>query len=351
MKERTDNSSFDASPAGKDKEICTPPSIARLLVEMIEPFHGQVFDPCCGNGDLLMQAVKALETHGGHREDVSIFGQELDSATWQIARTNLSNHGIESDLGGKPADAFHEDQHPILRADFILANPPLNTSNWGRSRLDDDPRWRFGKPPETNANFAWVQHFVHHLSPTGTAGFVLANGSMSSMQSGQGEIRRMLVETDLVDCIVACPGQLLHSTQVPVCLWVLSRRKQGGKLRDRRGQVLFLDARAMGRMETRVHRVLDDNEIAKIVDIYHAWRDTDRDYRDIPGCCQSATIEEIAPHDFDLTPHRYVVPADKEKNVTFEEGITKLADELEQQMDEAVKLDRVIRKNLEAIRR
>ncbi len=330
--------------------LYTPTSVVRLLVEMIEPCRGRVYDPCCGSGGMFVQAVRFLEARGGRRREVSIFGQESNSTAWRMARMNLAVRGIEADLGKKHADTFHEDLHPDLRADFILANPPFNISEWGGERLEEDVRWRIGTPPKGNADFAWVQHFVHHLSPDGVAGFVLANGSMSSMHSGEGEIRRKLVEADLVDCLVACPGQLFYTTQIPVCLWLLARRKHGGARRDRRGQVLFIDARQMGRMETRVHRVLDDGDIAKIAGAYHAWCNVGGDHQDVRGFCKSAPLENIAAHDFVLTPGRYVGVAEVEGGgEPFEEKMARLMGELHRQLDESAELEQVIRKNLEIL--
>ena len=238
-------------------EFYTPTSVVRLLVEMLEPYKGRVYDPCCGSGGMFVQSLKFTEAYNGQRKQLTVYGQESNRTTWRMAAMNLAIRGIEANLGKKHGDTFHEDLHPDLRADFILANPPLNISQWGGERLENDVRWKYGTPPTGNANFAWVQHFIHHLAPTGTAGFVLANGSMSSQQSGEGEIHRKLVEGDLVDCVVACPGQLFYATQIPVCLWFITRSKTGNGHRDRRGQTLFIDARKLGRMETKVHRVLD----------------------------------------------------------------------------------------------
>ncbi len=340
-----------ASAEGKGGgEFYTPASIVRLLVEMLEPFKGRVYDPCCGSGGMFVQSMAFIAAHNGRRDAVTIYGQESNYTTWRMARMNLAIRGIEANLGRKHADTFHEDLHPDLRADFILANPPFNISDWGGERLEDDVRWKFGRPPSGNANFAWVQHFVHHLGPSGTAGFVLANGSMSSMQSGEGEIRRRLVEADLVDCIVACPGQLFYQTQIPVCLWFLARSKAGNGHRDRRGQTLFLDARKLGRMETRVHRVLDPEDIRKVAGTYHAWRNRDGDYADVPGFCKSATLAEIQAHDFVLTPGRYVGAEEVEDDgEEFGEKMARLTDELRAQFVEADRLSALIRRSLDLI--
>ncbi|MCB9735363.1 MAG: SAM-dependent DNA methyltransferase [Deltaproteobacteria bacterium] len=334
-------------------EFYTPTSIVRLLVEMLEPYRGRVYDPCCGSGGMFVQSLKFLDAHGGRRDQVTVYGQESNRTTWRMARMNLAIRGIEANLGPKHGDSFHEDLHPDLRADFILANPPFNISQWGGDRLPDDVRWRYGAPPAGNANFAWVQHFLHHLAPTGTAGFVLANGSMSSMQSGEGEIRRRLIEADLVDCMVACPGQLFYATQIPVCLWFLTKSKAGGGeagRRDRRGETLFIDARKLGRMETRVNRVLDPADVARVADTYHAWRGTGGTYEDVPGFCKSATTEEILAHDGVLTPGRYVGAEEVEDDgEPFEEKMERLTAELSAQMAEGARLDGEIRRALSAI--
>lgn len=346
-----------ASAEGKGGgEFYTPASVVRLLVEMIEPFRGRVYDPCCGSGGMFVQSVRFTEAHGGRRDQVSVYGQESNYTTWRLARMNLAIRGIEAHLGPKHADSFREDLHPDLRADFVLANPPFNISEWHGDKLKDDVRWRYGVPPEGNANFAWVQHIVHHLAPGGVAGFVLANGSMSSMQSGEGEIRRRLVEAGLVDCMVALPGQLFYATAIPVCLWFLSKDRagqvtEGGTAhRDRRGEVLFIDARKLGRMESRTHRVLDDADIEKIAGAYHAWRNAGGGYEDEPGFSKAATMEEIARHDFVLTPGRYVGVAEAEDDgEPFEEKMERLVAELHEQMDEAARLDRQIEGALEGL--
>jgi type I restriction enzyme M protein len=328
-------------------EFYTPSSVVRVLVELLEPYQGRVYDPCCGSGGMFVQSVKFIDAHGGRRDAVTVYGQESNATTWRMARMNMAIRGIEAKLGDQHGDTFHRDQHPDLRADYILANPPFNISNWGGERLVEDVRWRYGTPPAGNANFAWIQHIVHRLSPTGTAGVVLANGSMSSQQSVEGEIRRKLVEADLVDCMVALPGQLFYATQIPVCLWILARDKGGGKLRTRTGEVLFIDARRLGRMETRVHRVLDTDDIAKIAGAYHAWRTVGGAYADVAGFCKSATKAEIAAHDFVLTPGRYVGAEEVEDDgEPFEEKMERLARTLREQQAEARRLDEVIGKML-----
>ena len=270
-------SQFASAEGKKGGEFYTPRCVVKLLVEMLEPYRGRVYDPCCGSSGMFVQSVEFIRAHakgngngGKAKADISIYGQESNYTTWRLAKMNLAIRGIDGQIAH--GDTFHNDRHPDLKADFILANPPFNISDWGGERLRDDKRWQYGVPPAGNANFAWVQHIVHHLAPAGVAGFVLANGSMSSNQSGEGEIRKNLIEADLVDCMVALPGQLFYSTQIPACLWFLARDRKNGKFRDRRGQVLFIDARKLGRMVDRTHRELTDEDIARIADTYHAWR-------------------------------------------------------------------------------
>jgi type I restriction enzyme M protein len=260
-----------ASAEGKSGgQFYTPRSVVRVLVEMLAPFKGRVYDPCCGSGGMFVQSEKFIEAHSGKLGDISIYGQESNYTTWRLAKMNLAIRGIDAQIAH--GDTFHKDGHPDLKADFVLANPPFNDSDWRGDLLRDDKRWKFGAPPVGNANFAWVQHFISHLAPKGLAGFVLANGSMSSSQSGEGEIRKNIIEADLVDCMVAMPGQLFYSTQIPVCLWFLARNKNNGRFRDRRGETLFIDARKLGTLIDRVHRDLTDDDIAKIAGTYHAWR-------------------------------------------------------------------------------
>src|SRR5512139_1095299 len=275
-------SQFASAEGKKGGEFYTPRCVVKLLVEMLEPYRGRVYDPCCGSAGMFVQSVEFIRAHAkgnGHggntgakaKADISIYGQESNYTTWRLARMNLAIRGIDSGQIAQ-GDTFHNDRHPDLKADFILANPPFNISDWGGERLRDDKRWKYGVPPAGNANFAWVQHIVHHLAPAGVAGFVLSNGSMSSNQSGEGEIRKNLIDADLVDCMVALPGQLFYSTQIPACLWFLARDRKNGNFRDRRGQILFIDARKLGRMVDRTHRELTDEDIVRIADTYHAWR-------------------------------------------------------------------------------
>ena len=337
-----------ASAEGKGGgEFYTPTSVVRLLVAMLEPYKGRVFDPCCGSGGMFVQSLKFIDAHNGRRDQITVYGQESNRTTWRMAQMNLAIRGIETDLGNKHADSFHEDLHPDLRADFVLANPPFNISEWGGERLENDVRWKYGTPPTGNANYGWVQHFIHHLAPNGTAGFVLANGSMSSMQSGEGPIRKRIVEADLVDCIIVCPGQLFYATQIPVSLWFLTKNKAGNGHRDRAGETLFIDARRLGRMETRVHRVFDPEHIAKVADAYHGWRTQGGTYEDVAGFCRSATLDEIEAHDFVLTPGRYVGAEEVEDDgEPFEDKMERLTAQLSTQMAEAAELDDRIRSAL-----
>ena len=346
---------FAAAEGKGGGEFYTPQCVVKLLVNMIEPFRGRVFDPCCGSGGMFVQSEKFVEEHGGQRDDIAIYGQESNPTTWRLAMMNLAIRGIEADLGGEPADSFHKDLHKDLRADFILANPPFNMSDWGGESLKDDVRWRYGVPPANNANYAWIQHFIYHLAPTGIAGFVMANGSMSSNTSGEGEIRKNIIEADLVDCMIALPGQLFYTTPIPVCLWFVTRSKKGDRKkghRNRQGETLFIDARKMGQLIDRVHRELTDDEIRKIADTYHAWRGENhqKEYEDIPGFCKGSNIEEIKGHGYVLTPGRYVGAEETEDDgVPFEEKMEELTQKLFEQFEESHRLEATIRKNLEAL--
>ncbi len=340
-----------ASAEGKNGgQFYTPNCVVGLLVGMLAPYKGRVLDPCFGSGGMFVQSEKFVEAHGGKLGDISIYGQESNPTTRRLAIMNLAIRGIEADFGPEHADTFRRDLHPDLRADYVLANPPFNDSDWFRK--DDDVRWRFGVPPKGNANFAWVQHFIHHLAPNGIAGFVLANGSMSSNQSGEGEIRGALIEADLVDCMVALPGQLFYSTQIPVCLWFLAKNKSDGKRRDRRKQTLFIDARKLGSLIDRVHRELTDADIQRIVSTYHAWRGDKGagKYADAAGFCKSATTSEIATHGHVLTPGRYVGAEEVEDDgEPFEDKMTRLTAELRGQFAESAKLEKAIKANLKGL--
>ena len=321
-------SQFASAEGKRGGEFYTPRCVVKLLVEMLEPYRGRVYDPCCGSGGMFVQSEKFIEEHGGRIGDISIYGQELNYTTWRLAKMNLAIRGIEGQIAH--GDTFHNDRFPDLKADFILANPPFNVSDWGGERLRDDKRWKYGVPPAGNANFAWVQHIIHHLAPAGVAGFVLANGSLSSNQSGEGEIRKNIIEADLVDCMVALPGQLFYSTQIPACLWFLARDRRGGSptrpMRDRRGEILFIDARKLGRMVDRTHRELTDEDIARIANTYHAWRT------------------------YVLTPGRYVGAAEQEEDSEpFDQKMQRLVAQLREQQAEAAKLDAAIARNLQEL--
>jgi type I restriction enzyme M protein len=340
-----------ASAEGKSGgQFYTPSPVVRVLVEMLAPYKGRVYDPCCGSGGMFVSSEKFIEAHSGRLGDLSIYGQESNYTTWRLAKMNLAIRGIDAQIAH--GDTFHNDQHPDLKADYVLANPPFNDSDWRGELLKDDQRWVYGVPPAGNANYAWVQHFIYHLAPTGLAGFVLANGSMSSNQSGEGEIRKAIIEADLVDCMVALPGQLFYSTQIPVCLWFLARNKKNGRFRDRRGETLFIDARKLGSMVDRTHRELTDDDLARIAGTYHAWRgDPDAGgYADIPGFCKSATLDDIRKHGHVLTPGRYVGAEAAEEDVEpFEEKMSRLAATLREQQAEAAKLDAAIARNLKEL--
>jgi type I restriction enzyme M protein len=345
-------SQFASAEGKKGGQFYTPRCVVQLLVEMLAPYKGRVYDPACGSGGMFVQSEKFVEAHGGKIDDISIYGQESNHTTWRLAKMNLAIRGIAGNLGKEHADSFHRDLHPDLKADYVIANPPFNDSDWRGELLKDDKRWEFGTPPAGNANFAWVQHFIHHLARTGLAGFVLANGSMSSNQSGEGEIRKAIVEDDLVDCMVSMPGQLFYSTQIPVCLWFLTRNKSNGRFRKRTGETLFIDARKLGSMIDRVHRELTEEDIQRISDTYHAWRGDKSagNYEDIPGFCKSATLDDIRHHNHILTPGRYVGAAEVEDDgEPFEEKMARLTSALREQSAQAEKLDQIIWANLEDI--
>ncbi|HUY45844.1 MAG TPA: class I SAM-dependent DNA methyltransferase [Streptosporangiaceae bacterium] len=349
---------FARAEGKRGGEFYTPATVVRLLVEILEPYAGRVYDPCCGSGGMFVQAEKFVLAHRGRRDDIAVYGQESNERTWRLATMNLAIHGISGDLSKRWADTFYEDKHPDVKADFILANPPFNMSDWARKT--DDPRWRYGTPPAGNANFAWLQHMIYKLGENGSAGVVLANGSMSSQQSGEGEIRAAMVEADLVACMVALPPQLFRTTQIPACLWFLAKDKgpQGAKhLSDRRGEVLFIDARSMGVLVNRTERILTDEEIARIAGTYHAWRGTasaraaHQEYEDVPGFCYSATTEEIREHDHVLTPGRYVgaAEADAADDEPIADKIDRLTKELIAHFEESARLDKVVRIQLERV--
>ena len=359
---------FAGAEGKRGGEFYTPRSVVRVLVEMLEPLPdpargvaGRVYDPCCGSGGMFVQSEKFVQEHGGRIGDIAIYGQESNYVTWRLAKMNLAVRGIDSKIFWNNEGSFHKDEFAAqrgsdgapMKADYILANPPFNISDWGGDRLRDDVRWKFGTPPVGNANYAWLQHIYHHLAPNGTAGVVLANGSMSSNQSGEGDIRKAMLEADAVDCMVALPGQLFYSTQIPACLWFLARNKNPGKgLRDRRGHMLFIDARKMGVLVDRTRRELTDEEVQKIADTYHAWRgEKDAgEYADVAGFCKSASMEDIRKHGHVLTPGRYVGTGDLVKDdESFEERMTRLTMELGEQLVESAGLQATMRQQLKLI--
>jgi type I restriction enzyme M protein len=340
---------FAGAEGKRGGEFYTPRSVVMLLVEMLEPYKGRIYDPCCGSGGMFVQSEKFVLAHGGKLGDIAIYGQEMNNTTWRLAKMNMAVRGIDADIRWNNEGSFHKDEFRDLKADYILANPPFNISDWGGERLRDDVRWKHGMPPAGNANYAWLQHIIHHLAPNGTAGVVLANGSMSSNQSGEGDIRKDLIDKDLVDCMVALPGQLFYSTQIPACLWFLSRNKKNSQPRDRSGQILFIDTRKMGVMVDRTRRELTEADIQKVGATYHAWRGEKEagDYADIPGFCKSAELKEVQGHGYVLTPGRYVgSEAAEDDDEPFEQKFPRLIAELETQFTESDKLTAQIRHNL-----
>ena len=342
-------SQFAGAEGKRGGEFYTPRSVVQLLVEMLEPYKGRVYDPCCGSGGMFVQSERFVEEHGGKVGDLSIWGQESNNTTWRLCRMNLAVRGIDADIKWNNEGSFLKDEFRDEKFDFILANPPFNVSDWGGDRLREDVRWKFGAPPVGNANYGWLQHIIHHLKPAGTAGVVLANGSMSSSQSGEGEIRKALVEGDVVDCMIALPGQLFYSTQIPVCLWFLARDKKNGKFRDRRNNVLFIDARKLGHMVDRTRKEFSNEDIAKITGAYHAWRgEKDAikergEYEDVPGFCKSADLDLIRSHGHVLTPGRYVGATEvDDDDVPFEERFAVLKEKLKLQFAEGNKLQKKI---------
>ena len=363
---------FAATEGKGGGEFYTPKCVVNLIAEMIEPYSGKIYDPCCGSGGMFVQSVKFITSHSGNQKDISIYGQEQTSTTYKLAKMNLAIRGISGNLGEVPADTFFKDQHPDLKADYIMANPPFNLKAWrGTDELTDDARWSgYEVPPTGNANYGWILHMISKLSENGIAGFVLANGSMSTSTKGEGDIRQKIIENDLVDCMIALPGQLFYTTQIPVCLWFLTKSKRARKVkgrsesnqRARTGETLFIDARNHGSMIDRTHKELTEADIAEIVNTYHNWRSekykpeaqsdgtSESVYEDKPGFCKSSTIEDIAANDYVLTPGRYVGAAPMEDDgIPFETKMTDLTTTLYQQMDGAKKLDKSIQKNLEAL--
>ena len=340
---------FADAEGKKGGQFYTPKCIVKTLVYMIRPYKGRVYDPCCGSSGMFVQSEDFIKEHQGRVDDISIYGQESNPTTWKLSKMNLAIRGIDANI--QMGDSFHNDNHKDLKADFILANPPFNDSDWGGEHLQDDIRWKFGIPPTGNANYAWVQHFIHHLAPKGVTGFVLSNGSLSSTTSSEGTIRRRIVESDLVDCIIAMPSQLFFNTAIPACLWFLRRGKD-----HRNGEVLFIDARNMGEMITRRNRDLRDEEIIKISNTYQAWRGQELEngsngkYEDVLGFCKSANLKDLEKHNFILTPGRYVgIPEEEDDGVAFEEKMKELTQQLQEQMVKGKELDEEIKKNLGSI--
>lgn len=338
---------FALAEGKKGGQFYTPKSIVTLIVEMLQPFSGRVYDPAMGSGGFFVQSEQFIKEHGGKLGNVSIYGQEYNHTTWQLAAMNMVIRGLDFNFGKEPANTFTNDQHPDLRADTIMANPPFNMKEWDTGVSDDDPRWQYGKPPSGNANFAWMQHMLYHLAPSGSMGLLLANGSMSSNTNTEGDIRRALVENDLVECMVALPGQLFTNTQIPACIWFLTRNKQArGTLADRSGKVLFIDARNLGYMKDRVLRDFKPDDIAKVAETFHAWQKGEG-YADESGFCSSATLEEIKKHDFVLTPGRYVGAADEiEDGEPFAEKMARLTAQLQVQFVRSAELEGEIKRNL-----
>ncbi len=331
-------------------QFYTPRCIVKLLVQMLEPYKGRVFDPCCGSGGMFVQSEEFVEAHGGRKGDLSIYGQESNQTTWRLAMMNLAIRGIDANITWNNEGSFLNDGQRDLKADFIMANPPFNDSDWSGDKLRDDPRWKFGVPPAGNANFAWVQHFISHLSPSGTAGFLLANGSMSTNTTGEGEIRKNIIEAGLVDCMLAMPSQLFYNTMIPVSIWFVSRDRKNHKFRDRRDEILFIDARNMGKMIDRRHREMTEEDIKKISDTYHAFRSKVGKYEDIKGFCKAAKLEEVKKQGYILTPGRYVgtESVDEDPEV-FDEKMKRLTKELCEQFKESKELEEEIKKNLKGI--
>lgn len=354
---------FAAAEGKGGGEFYTPKSIVNLIAEMLEPYKGKIYDPACGSGGMFVQSIKFVESHQGSKKDISIYGQEYTATTYKLAKMNLAIRGISANLGEVPADTFFKDQHPDLKADYIMANPPFNQSQWReKNELEDDARWAgYTVPPTGNANYAWILHMLSKLSENGTAGFVLANGSMSSNTSGEGEIRQQMIDKDLVDCMIALPGQLFYTTQIPVCLWFVTKNKKEDKAkgyRNREGETLFIDARNMGTMTDRTHKELTSEDIAHIAGTYHTWRNAchseqseeSPQYKDVPGYCKAATLDEIKANDYVLTPGRYVgVEEAEDDGISFEDKMQTLSVLLKKQMSQSEQLDNDIKANLKLL--
>lgn len=342
---------FAASEGKNGGEFYTPASVVRLIVEMLQPYKGRIYDPACGSGGMFVQSEKFVEEHQGKLGDISVYGQESNPTTWKLCKMNLAIRGIDGNLGAHNADTFHNDLHKGLKADYIMANPPFNIKSWGGDRLKDDMRWQYGTPPEGNANYAWIQHMISKLAPAGTAGFVLANGSMSSNTNNEGEIRKNLIEADRVECIVTLPGQLFYSTQIPVCIWFVSKDKSKTGKRERNNEILFIDARKLGFMADRTHKEFSDEDIKKITHAFHTWRGTtEGEYEDVLGFCKSASLDEVRNNEYILTPGRYVgLEEVEEDDEPFEEKMTRLTTELAEQFEKSKELEDQIRQALGGI--
>lgn len=342
---------FALAEGKKGGQFYTPRSVVELLVEMLEPYNGRVFDPCCGSGGMFVHSEKFVTSHQGKVNDISIYGQESNLTTWRLCKMNLAIRGIESSqVKWNNEGSFLNDLHKDLKADYVLANPPFNDSDWSGELLRNDARWKYGVPPKSNANYAWIQHFIYHLAPHGIAGFVLAKGSLTSKTSGEGEIRKNMIEERLVDCIVNLPPKLFLNTQIPACLWFISRNKANGKFRNRRDEILFIDARNLGHLINRKTREFSEEDIQKIASTYHNWRNPEGNYEDVKGFCNSAPIDRVRELDYVLTPGRYVGLPDEEDDFDFKERFTKLKAELEEELKEEERLNALILENLRKVK-
>jgi type I restriction enzyme M protein len=341
---------FALAEGKKGGQFYTPKSVVKLLVEMLEPYKGRVFDPCCGSGGMFVQSEKFVEEHQGRINDISIYGQESNQTTWRLAKMNLAIRGIDSSqVRWNNEGSFLNDLHKDLKVDYVIANPPFNDSDWSGDLLRGDGRWKFGEPPSGNANYAWIQHFLYHIGPSGQAGFVLAKGALTTQTTGEGDIRRALVEARLVDCIVNLPGKLFLNTQIPASLWFLSRNKANGKYRNRTDEILFIDARNLGFLINRRTREFSDEDIAQIAETYHNWRNPNMDYVDVPGFCNSASLKQVRELDYVLTPGRYVGLPDDEDDFDFVERFTELIKELAAQLEKENRLNELIQENLSKV--
>lgn len=342
---------FALAEGKKGGQFYTPRSVVELLVEMLEPYQGRVFDPCCGSGGMFVQSEKFVTEHQGKVNDISIYGQESNQTTWRLCKMNLAIRGIDSSqVRWNNEGSFLNDAHKDLKADFIIANPPFNVSDWGGDLLRKDGRWQYGVPPVGNANYAWIQHFLYHLAPNGQAGFVLAKGSLTTKTSGEGDIRKALIENNLIDCIVNLPAKLFLNTQIPASLWFMNRNRTNGKFRNRSNEILFIDARNLGHLINRRTKELSPEDIQKIAETYHNWRNVDGKYEDIAGFCASTPISKVKELDYVLTPGRYVGLPDDEDDFDFKERFTALKAELEEQLKEEARLNKIISTNLTKIK-